>query len=88
MKAIAGSAVSWPLAALAPQSGRIRRVGVLTGRAEDAESLTWVETFRQRLKELGWSLQAGKILRGAICFAIALRAAKRALSMRTEMFNI
>jgi putative ABC transport system substrate-binding protein len=55
MKAIAGSAVSWPLAARAQQSGRIRRVGVLTGRAEDAESLTWVETFRQRLKELGWS---------------------------------
>jgi putative tryptophan/tyrosine transport system substrate-binding protein len=55
MKAIAGSAVSWPLAARTQQSGRIRRVGVLTGRAEDAESLTWVETFRQRLKELGWS---------------------------------
>jgi putative ABC transport system substrate-binding protein len=55
MKVITGSAVLWPIAARAQQSGRIRRVGVLTGRAEDAESLTWVETFRQRLKELGWS---------------------------------
>ena len=54
MKAIAGSAISWPLAARAQQSGRIRRIGVLTGRAEDAESLTWVERFRQRVKELGW----------------------------------
>jgi len=28
---------------------------MLTGRAVDAESLTWIEAFRQRLKELGWS---------------------------------
>lgn len=55
IKAIAGLAVSWPVAARAQQSGRIRRVGVLTGRAADADSLTSVETFRQRLKELGWS---------------------------------
>jgi putative ABC transport system substrate-binding protein len=53
--AMAGSAVSWPLTARAQQSGRVRRIGVLTGRAEDAESLGWVEAFRQRLGELGWN---------------------------------
>jgi putative ABC transport system substrate-binding protein len=52
---MAGSAIMWPLTAPAQQSLRIRRVGVLTGRAADPESLTWVEAFRQRLKELGWS---------------------------------
>jgi putative tryptophan/tyrosine transport system substrate-binding protein len=55
MRAMAGSALLWPLAAGAQQSGWIRRVGILTGRAADAESLTWVEAFRQRLKELGWT---------------------------------
>jgi len=54
-KMVAGSAVLWPLAAPAQPSGRMRRVGMLTGRAVDAESLTWIEAFRQRLKELGWS---------------------------------
>jgi len=54
-KLVAGSAALWPLAARAQQSGRIRRIGLLTGRAADAESLTWVEAFRQRLKELGWN---------------------------------
>ena len=54
-RVVAGSAVLWPLAARAQQSGRIRRIGLLTGRAADAESLTWVEAFRQRLKELGWN---------------------------------
>jgi hypothetical protein len=44
MKAIAGSAVLWPLAARA-QSEPTRRVGVLTGRATDAESLTWIERY-------------------------------------------
>jgi hypothetical protein len=28
---------------------------MLTGRAEDVESLGWTEAMRQRLKELGWS---------------------------------
>jgi len=52
---LGGTAVTWPLAAQAQQAGRIRRIGVLTGRAEDAESLGWVEAFRQRLGQLGWS---------------------------------
>jgi putative ABC transport system substrate-binding protein len=49
------AAASWPLGARAQQTGRIRRIGVLTGRAEDAESTEWVEAFKQRLGQLGWS---------------------------------
>jgi putative tryptophan/tyrosine transport system substrate-binding protein len=52
--AMAGTAVSWPLAARAQQGARVRRIGVLTGRAGDTESLGWVEAFRRRLGELGW----------------------------------
>jgi putative ABC transport system substrate-binding protein len=53
--ALVGGAAAWPLAARAQQPARVRRIGVLTGRAEDAESLGWVEAMRQRLNELGWS---------------------------------
>jgi putative tryptophan/tyrosine transport system substrate-binding protein len=52
--ALAGAA-AWPLVARAQQPQRIRRVGVLTGRAEDAESREWVAAFKQRLGQLGWS---------------------------------
>jgi putative ABC transport system substrate-binding protein len=55
IKAIAASAVAWPLAARAQRSERVRHVGILTGRAEDPESLSWVDAFRKRLGELGWS---------------------------------
>lgn len=54
IKVIAGSA-AWPLTARAQQLGPMRRVGLLMGRVADADSLAWVETFRQRLNELGWS---------------------------------
>jgi putative ABC transport system substrate-binding protein len=52
---LGGAAFSWPLGAHAQQPERMRRIGVLTGRAEDVESLGWVEALRQRLKELDWS---------------------------------
>lgn len=52
--ALGGAALS-PLVARAQQIGRIRRIGVLTGRAEDAESLAWMAAFKQRLGQLGWS---------------------------------
>jgi putative tryptophan/tyrosine transport system substrate-binding protein len=45
----------WPIAARAQQSTRMRRIAVLTGRAEDLESLGWIEAMKQRLNELGWS---------------------------------
>jgi putative ABC transport system substrate-binding protein len=55
--AFLGSAtVSWPLAARGqPQRGGMRRIGVLTGFAEDdATGQKVVAAFRQRLGELGW----------------------------------
>jgi putative ABC transport system substrate-binding protein len=52
---VGGAAATWPLAARAQQAARIRRIGVLTGRAEDAESTGWVAAFKQRLGQLGWS---------------------------------
>jgi putative tryptophan/tyrosine transport system substrate-binding protein len=52
---LGGATAAWPLAARAQQGERMRRVGVLTGRPVDPESLGWVDAMRQRLKELGWS---------------------------------
>jgi len=45
-----------PVAALAQQSDRIRRIGVLIGGAEnDPEAKAWVATFTLGLAELGWA---------------------------------
>ena len=47
-------AATWPLAARAQQSDRVRRIGVLTGVADDANSRAMYEAFRQGLQPLGW----------------------------------
>src|SRR5262245_1789017 len=53
---LGGAAAAWPLAARAQQSERMRRVGVLlTGAADDPESLARVGAFLQGLQELGWT---------------------------------
>ena len=52
--AIAGSAAAWPLTALAQQSGTVRRVVVLMGAAETVSSRGWLNSFSNRLQELGW----------------------------------
>ncbi len=50
-----GTAGAWPLAARAQQGERVRRIGVLTGFAEDDRTgQGLVATFRQRLGGLGW----------------------------------
>src|SRR6516162_5659372 len=49
-----GGAAAWPLAARAQQREGVRRIGVLIGVADDAETKGWVATFRKRLDELGW----------------------------------
>jgi len=54
IKVIAASTVAWPFAARAQRAERVRTVGILTGRAEDTESRSWVDAFRVRLAELGW----------------------------------
>ena len=49
------AAISWPLAARAQQSERMRRVGALMLISEaDPRAETYVASFRQRLRELGW----------------------------------
>ena len=51
-----GSAVAFPLAAHAQQGDRIRRIGVLHGRAaDDSAAQARVAVFRQALQELGWT---------------------------------
>jgi putative ABC transport system substrate-binding protein len=53
---IGGVAAAWPLAALAQQSERVRRVGVLMGYAEsDPEAQVRVRAFRSGLRDLGWT---------------------------------
>ena len=52
---VAGSAATWPLAALAQQGERVRRVSVLLGLAEnDPETISRVKAFRLGMRDLGW----------------------------------
>ena len=52
-----GSAAVWPLVARAQQSAdRVRRIGVMTGYAEDdPEAQTRLAAFKQGLQTLGWN---------------------------------
>jgi ABC-type uncharacterized transport system substrate-binding protein len=51
-----GGAAAWPLAARAQQGERVRRIGVLTGLAEDdPENQARLAAFRQGLEKRGWS---------------------------------
>ena len=53
---LGGAAAAWPLAARAQQGERMRRIGVLTGLAEDdPENKARLATFRQGLEKRGWS---------------------------------
>ena len=52
---LGGAAVTWPLAANAQQSERIRRVGWLDGtNGSDPETITRIAVFRSELQALGW----------------------------------
>ena len=54
--AILGGVVPWPLAALAQQPDRVRRVGVLMGFAEnDPVYQRWFATFKTALGVAGWA---------------------------------
>ena len=52
---LGGAAAAWPLAARAQQPDRVRRIGVLSGLADDIEGRFRVTTFQQGLRELGWT---------------------------------
>jgi putative tryptophan/tyrosine transport system substrate-binding protein len=50
------AAAAWPLEALAQQSERMRRIGVLMAVAErDLEAQGYIKAFVQALHELGWA---------------------------------
>jgi putative ABC transport system substrate-binding protein len=52
---LAGAA-AWPLASLAQQPDRVRRVGALITLAEgDPEARAWTSSLTRRLGELGWA---------------------------------
>ena len=51
-----GGAVVWPATARAQQTQRARRIGVLMGVGDDAETKGWLVTFNQRLEQLGWQV--------------------------------
>src|SRR5260370_28645321 len=50
-----GGAATWPLVARAQQPDRVRRIGVLMGRAEsDQEGQSYAAAFLRGLAALGW----------------------------------
>ena len=51
---LGGVAATWPFAARAQQSDRVRRIGLLIGIEDDADSRAMYEAFRQGLQQLGW----------------------------------
>ena len=56
IKAVGATATSWPLAARAQGSERVRHIGVLMEpAASDREALSLISATRNRLEELGWS---------------------------------
>jgi putative tryptophan/tyrosine transport system substrate-binding protein len=55
VRAIVGSALCWPLAALAQQNATMRRIGVLMGYAEnDQEGQIFAAALREELQRLNW----------------------------------
>jgi ABC-type uncharacterized transport system substrate-binding protein len=56
IKVVAGSAITWPLAARAQQTEQFRRIGVLMNvAAEHPEGQPAIAAFRQALQRLGWT---------------------------------
>jgi len=55
MKAIAGSAAGWPLAARAQRTDRMRTIGMLLGLPQqDPEAIDRVKAFQLGMRDLGW----------------------------------
>ena len=49
---VGGAAATWPIAAYAQQTDRIRRVGVLLGVGNDAQGQVWLAGFWKALQDL------------------------------------
>jgi putative tryptophan/tyrosine transport system substrate-binding protein len=57
IRLIAGSAVTWPLAARAQQAERMRLIGVLMSASpDDPYQTTYLSAFMQGLQERGWTI--------------------------------
>ena len=52
---VGGAAAAWPLAARAQQGERMRRLGALTGIADEPVALARAAVFTKELEQLGWS---------------------------------
>jgi putative ABC transport system substrate-binding protein len=56
IKAVAGSAATWPFAARAQRPERMRRIGVLMGWPESYhQAQSWIAALRDELQKLGWT---------------------------------
>src|SRR6516225_8972737 len=52
---LGGAVAAWPLAARAQQGNRMRRIGVLSGFAEDdQDTKIYLAAFVKELQQLGW----------------------------------
>ena len=50
-----GGAAAWPLAAVAQQAERMRRIGVLIGSEDNVDARALFAEFQQALEQLGWA---------------------------------
>jgi putative tryptophan/tyrosine transport system substrate-binding protein len=75
---LGSAAASWPLPALAQQSERMRRIGVLMGYAE-TDAQAQVASLRQELQKLGW--EEGRNIRIDVRFPAADAGRIRAILM-------
>jgi putative ABC transport system substrate-binding protein len=80
---VGGTAVAWPLAALAQHNEPVRRIGVLMTTADDREGQRRLTAFREGLAQRGWS--EGKNISIEVNWAVS--DAERARSVVNELIG-